>query len=62
MEEKEIDLIEDASAYRNVLRLNVENLGELKDLLENVKEKEKALQDAVRELERFQLKILFSKE
>lgn len=43
----------------DTLNISVDNLGELKKLIDDVKEKEKALQDAVHKLSSFDLKIKF---
>ena len=43
----------------DILNVSVENLGELKELIDDIKEKEKALQEAVQKLSRFDLKIKF---
>lgn len=51
-----------SSIVGNKLNINVDNLGELKSLIEDVKHKEKALRDAVQKLETFQLEISFTNE
>ena len=58
----EIDFAKSASLNDNRLSIGVENLGELQDLIDNVQEKEKALHEAVRKLQQFNLEISFSNE
>lgn len=43
----------------STLEIGVQNLGQLNDLISNVELKQKELQEAVRELARFKLKINF---
>lgn len=52
-------LQETSSLYDDTLYISVENLGELENLINNIQEKEIALQKAVQELNRFQLKVSF---
>lgn len=59
VDDKKLDLTNNSSVYSNILQLNVENLGELENLIRDVKEKEKALHEAVHRLETFKLKISF---
>lgn len=55
MQEKKIN----GYITNDTLNISIDNLGELKDLVDDVKEKEKALQEAVQKLSRFDLKIKF---
>lgn len=57
MEKKSLQ--QTSSLYDDTLYISVENLGELENLINNIQEKEIALQKAVQELNRFQLKVSF---
>ena len=48
-----------ASLSKNILAIGIENLGELEELIHDVKEKEKALHEAVRKLELYKLEVSF---
>lgn len=62
MEEKmnKKSLQQTSSLYDDTLYISVENIGELENLINNIQEKEKALQGAVQELKKFQLKVSFT--
>ena len=57
MEKKSLQ--QTSSLYDDTLYISVENLGELENLINNIQEKEIALQKAVQELKRFQFKVSF---
>ena len=39
MDDKKLDLTNNSSVYSNILQLNVENLGELENLIRDVRER-----------------------
>ena len=58
--EKNIDLKNLSYMCGSVLHINVTNIGELKQLLDDVQIKEKALQEAVHKLSAFYLEMSFT--